>query len=415
MGIQQAKSSGYSHPSSDAIGSIISAPGPPNRLTSLDGLRGIAAMIVVCHHFFCAFVPRVVPDLTNPPYWVSDTPVGIFINGAFSVSIFFVLSGFVVARAASKTHDSLFANILFRYLRLALPVIVSVIFAWGLLTLIPDAATRLNAIHASPWMTETFQHQIPGFLTALYHGALGAFGINLFHLNVREAGFNNALWTMRVELDGSLGIYLYYGIAKGWKRWIVLALIAFQTIRRPILASFIIGAVMMERWYSGKLRYGYAFVALVIGIILGFPGDGFAARHGMGHLPRMLMPGYKTGLLPQIAAALILYAVLNSRILDRGLSSRIPNFLGRVSFPLYLVHVPLLYTVFAALYVWVRPTSPWFVVGLFMIFLAASLLLAMAGEAWIDSPVLTWIGQAKKRWRTPKSVTTSEQQPNSWT
>jgi len=374
--------------------------GSQKRFISLDGLRGVAALIVVCHHFCCAFLPKLVPDLANPPYWLADTPLGILINGPFSVSVFFVLSGFVVARAAVKSRDPLYLNIPFRYLRLALPVTVSVIFAWGLLTMMPDAATRLNDVLPNVWLSDTFQHQIPGFFAALYNGFFGAFGINLFHLNPAGNGFNNALWTMRVEAEGSIAIYMFYGVKKGWLHWTVLVLIGLQTIRRPIFLAFIFGAIMMEQWYAGKLRYGYALVALLPGILMGFPSSGFAARFGMGRLPHLIMPGVRDGLIAPIAAALILYAVLNSALLDRMLSSTVPNFLGCVSFPLYLVHVPLLYTVFAVLYLRIRPASHLSLIALFLCFIAISLLLAWAGEAGVDRPVLDWISWSKKKFRS---------------
>jgi peptidoglycan/LPS O-acetylase OafA/YrhL len=66
------------------------------RLQRLDGLRGIAALIVVFFHYLSAFVPALTPDQTANPYWVSDTPLAVLFNGPFAVIVFFVLSGFAV-------------------------------------------------------------------------------------------------------------------------------------------------------------------------------------------------------------------------------------------------------------------------------------------------------------------------------
>ena len=88
------------------------------RLAALDGLRGIAALVVVCFHFAAAFLPSLIPDQTDHPCWVADTPIGILFNGPFSVSIFFVLSGFVIAQAAARRRDPIYINIPLRYLRL---------------------------------------------------------------------------------------------------------------------------------------------------------------------------------------------------------------------------------------------------------------------------------------------------------
>ena|SRR6516164_4306157 len=115
------------------------------RLRQLDGLRGLAALVVVIFHFLSAFAPNFIPDQIDTPYVLADTPFGIFFNGPFSVSIFFVLSGFVVSNAAAKRRSPIYLNLALRYVRLAVPVLFSVIFAWMLLELMPTATLSLDA------------------------------------------------------------------------------------------------------------------------------------------------------------------------------------------------------------------------------------------------------------------------------
>jgi peptidoglycan/LPS O-acetylase OafA/YrhL len=376
------------------MSTISSAPNLPKRFAALDGLRGIAALTVVCYHFFCAFVPGLIPGQTEHPLWIAYTPIGILFNGHFSVSIFFVLSGFVVARAAAKSGDPFYVNIPLRYLRLALPATASVIFAWVALSVIPDAAIRLSEVIPSPWLNDTFQQRMPDFFHALYDGMVGIF---------RKGGshFNNALWTMKIEALGSIAIYLVYGIASGWRRKSVVVLIGFATLFSPQYLCFVLGALMADRRPQRMLGHVFPIAAFSAGILLGFPGRGFGEQLGISRMPPALTLGNPDGLIPPIAAVLILFAVLNSASLDRFLSSPIPQYLGRVSFPLYLLHVPLIYTVFAFVYVWVKATSGLFVLGLFAAFLSCSLGLASAGEACIDKPVLDGIGWARKelRWQ----------------
>lgn len=71
------------------------APERSSRVTSIDGLRGIAALLVVLFHLHGA-VSRTATDwLWAPVDWIAR-------NGAKGVDIFFVISGFVIALSVSR-------------------------------------------------------------------------------------------------------------------------------------------------------------------------------------------------------------------------------------------------------------------------------------------------------------------------
>jgi peptidoglycan/LPS O-acetylase OafA/YrhL len=78
-------------PTSAAHGSAVSASAGSRRISWLDGLRGIAAMAVVLGHFFWGM-------LNFPGQWLFDP-------GVFGVSLFFLISGYIVpatVRVASE-------------------------------------------------------------------------------------------------------------------------------------------------------------------------------------------------------------------------------------------------------------------------------------------------------------------------
>ena len=113
---------------------------PVSRLRALDGLRGVAAVVVLLHHAFLT-----VPVLARP-YYVTEaaardsplvwalihTPLHLAWAGTEAVYIFFVLSGLVLAlpvlRSASFSWLEYFPR---RAARLYLPVAAAVL--WGLL------------------------------------------------------------------------------------------------------------------------------------------------------------------------------------------------------------------------------------------------------------------------------------------
>src|SRR3954452_14928711 len=75
-------------------------------LVELEALRGIAAIIVLVHHFMLGFTPRfhglLYPD---QPLSLLGTPVFALINGSAAVVIFFVLSGFVLTVGLFKSRS----------------------------------------------------------------------------------------------------------------------------------------------------------------------------------------------------------------------------------------------------------------------------------------------------------------------
>lgn len=106
------------------------------KLIYLEGLRGIAAFIVVISHFIQVFYPAMLesnPTLVHNSFetWISDSPINFLYNGNFAVYIFFILSGYVLS---IKYHQKKDLEIIFelgvkRYIRLAIPVAASVFFS----------------------------------------------------------------------------------------------------------------------------------------------------------------------------------------------------------------------------------------------------------------------------------------------
>jgi peptidoglycan/LPS O-acetylase OafA/YrhL len=108
--------------------------GAKPKLGELESVRGVAAFAVVIHHFLMAYTPhfhgRLYPD---DPIALVRTPFFAFVNGSAAVSIFFVLSGFVLTFSALKRRDltSIFRSSIKRWPRLAM-LIVLVNIASGL-------------------------------------------------------------------------------------------------------------------------------------------------------------------------------------------------------------------------------------------------------------------------------------------
>jgi len=360
------------------------------RFESLDGLRGIAAVIVVLFHFFSAYVPKLLPEQTDDPWWGSDTPLAILYNGGFAVSVFFVLSGFVIANSAAKRHMPILFNLVSRYFRLAVPVLGGTLFAWALLALSPHTVAELKAVENHTWLNWVYDGQMPGLLWAIKDALLGVF----IH---GQSLFNNVLWTMKIEMLGSLAIYLLYGLVGSQYRAQILiaaSVLSVTGLRKPELAAFTIGALMREAYVHNRLTDSLVWPALAFGILFGAMMEGYSARLGLASSPNMLALGQPHQVWHVLAATSVLYAVLMSSRLRHLLSTKPARFLGDISFGLYLIHVPLLYTLFVPLFLEAR-NSFGATAGLAGVFLSCSLALGYLFTLLVDRPTVALIRRAQ--------------------
>jgi len=105
------------------------------RNVSLETMRGIAALSVVCWHAMLGFFPALsgtVAAFKDQPSLVGSPVYGL-INGPAAVALFFVLSGYVLTRKAlvSSTPGILARNAVKRWPRLAGPTTVATLLSWA--------------------------------------------------------------------------------------------------------------------------------------------------------------------------------------------------------------------------------------------------------------------------------------------
>ena len=149
-----------------------------------------------------------------------------------------------------------------------------------------------------------------------------------------------------------------------------MAAIAWFTFDRNYVL-FLVGALMFEAWALGRLANPkLAWLALIVGLCL----SSGLVKDVIGANPSRIL-----------SAIFIVYGVVSGAA-ARLLSSRVALFLGRISFPLYLTHFPIIFTLGALIYV----ASPG-VVGLLAvlgIILPLCVGVAYAGTAFVDEPVV---------------------------
>ncbi|MGJ4891359.1 acyltransferase family protein [Bradyrhizobium sp. HKCCYLRH3099] len=366
------------------------------RLAYLDGLRGVAAFVVLIGHSWQMFSQPISSYQANDG--ISALPavllkiIGLLANSNSAVCIFFLLSGYVLADFAQATKLSLPAQIVRRYLRLAVPILITstlayVLLRWGLFRNAESA--RIFGEWAGMWYRFD-----PSFQAMAYEALVGTFtsGSNTYNPN---------LWTMHPEILGSCYVLLINPVAQSrrWRAALYACVIAVYLW--DYLPLFVIGAFLREYdpivqrlsrlpWIPAALcTVGFYFCTLpdsppggklqVLYPILSFSYDNGRIGHSIG-------------------AVLLLTGVAASQRAQRSLASRPARWLGNISFTLYLIHVPILCSFGAWLIVTLAPQGSTFAAA---IGLPLTLTLCLAASAaltpWVDGGAVTLSRQVGRR------------------
>jgi peptidoglycan/LPS O-acetylase OafA/YrhL len=306
---------------------------------NLDGLRGLAALVVMIWHFSVGFLPflvgaTIVGRHTPIDRLVSDTPLFLPFAGTFAVYIFFVLSGFVLSLSFFHKRDSsvLVSSAARRYFRLMIPAASSVILAYLLMRLIGnDAHLAASKTTGSYWLSAFWDFK-PHLLTAIYQGVYGVFFTNF-------NSYNTNLWTMQNELFGSFMVFLFLGLfGKLARRWVFYLAFGLILLKTPYLA-FLLGMAICDVWVNRPdlkqlLTARVSTILLVAGLLLGSWHVGwlnlYNPVYGRFTLPMFNQAEMQVFVLI-IAAACLILAVLRLGWLKRFFELRPLQYLGKVS------------------------------------------------------------------------------------
>jgi peptidoglycan/LPS O-acetylase OafA/YrhL len=293
------------------------------RLAYFDGLRGWAALAVVIFHSTHEVFGVAVPALAHSRQLLND--------GALAVPVFFVLSGFVLSRPhlPSPQPDRVRAMAIARYARLTIPIAVASLLS--LILLASGAMFNREADQAiqSPWLGSWLQ-----FSPSLWRCLKFAFFDVYFQFNLSSA-YDFVLWTMPIELAGSFLIFALITLFAVGPRLKVLSCVAAVAIFSnlgQIYLTFVFGYLLAN---LHSLMEGRSIKPGATGNVVGILLVVFAAYYRLDH------DGYRSD--AAIAACLVLAPVM-SPLLQRLLSAPLSTWLGRISFPLYLTHSLVLYS-----------------------------------------------------------------------
>lgn len=342
------------------------------RIRSLDGLRGAAAVVVLLYHSIIlspvAAALYLAPQNDGPsigsPFWIiARSPLQLFFSGQEAVLVFFVLSGFAltipVLRATSFDWLAYYPR---RLVRLMLPVAASVIIAAIIILCTPQDPSLATSQWAGPFLPVDLN---PGAVIQ---------GIDLLG---GDGSINNPLWSLRYEVLFSLLLPVYLLLARpGRRHWflvvagavIVMVLGEFASdVTLVFLPSFLFGVLIAMRYSNTQGRQNspaseptnsLRWAAILVVSLLALESMWVLDAVGLdGSLPKSF-----AHIAATLGAAGLVLVVTRWRPTARVFEARPMLWLGKISFSLYLVHVPIILGTLAVVKT-LNPSAPWYAVS----------------------------------------------------
>ena len=373
------------------------------RYEILDGLRGVAAMLVVAYHLFETYYE-------GKP----DQPIN---HGYLAVDFFFALSGFVVGYAYQDRWDRMTTWSFFkrRLIRLHPMVVFGTLF--GALMFYFGGSSAFPLINETPWyvvigvmlwcMTiiplpssmdirgwgETNPLNGPAWTlqweylaNILYALFVRRFSKLLLGVCVVVFACLSIILCLDIDIFGVLHerSWAAYTVVGGWST----TADQLQVGATRLLYPFFCGLFISRMGWLIKIRGGFWWCSLLIVILLGMPWMGLGTE-GVSRWTNGLYEAFC------IIICFPLIVAIGAGSSVRGSKSEAVNkFLGDISFPLYITHYPLIYMQMS----WVNShkDAP---LGMH-VFVAISIFLLALGLAYAtfrlyDLPVRKWL---KGKW-----------------
>jgi peptidoglycan/LPS O-acetylase OafA/YrhL len=312
--------------------------------------------------------------------------------------------GFVLPYGFFKSGRSeiLTKMVLKRWLRLAFLVFIATMVSWSLFSLGLYHHREAAALTRSSWMdafggTDPSHTFVPTFLSALDQGTIGTFLDN-------RCNYDVVLWTMYHEFFGSfvsiaLALFSFRASRPGVV-WIMLSAAVMTQYTDPRLISFVAGTSLS--YFIATSEFRISRLTSILCIALGAYLFGYNEPRGIHEIFLILNDGSPMRLdqifINSLSGILLIVGFMGNEAIGRVLTLKAFKELGRLSFPMYLFHVPILFSLGSSLFLVIRPHVRYGVTtGAVFVAVSIAVFCASWFFAWADAAWLRVLGRATDR------------------
>jgi peptidoglycan/LPS O-acetylase OafA/YrhL len=372
------------------------------RLTSLDAVRGIAACTVILSHCYGAIILGHQFAQFDQSLW--SIPLRPLHNGAAAVIIFFVLSGYVLALPYFRGTQSSYPRYLIkRFCRIYIPFAAAIFLS----AFLYSSTTRQPVANASEWFNGIWPSAWPGTSVFVNHFLMLG--------TAQDMTLDPVIWSLVHEMRISVLFPLLIIMCRDTRLAVAAALVLLVASTKmlaafgqnvgqsahPALAAnlhitFLWTAQIVPYFITGILlsKHHEEITALWARVgnpvricVIVAPVIAFSVSHGF--------MSAKKDAFYDLGAAIVIVLALEVPTLTAFLNNPIPQWLGRISYSIYLIHLPIMLVLIPVL---IGRVPLGFVVAAVM---AASLAAATLMHILVEAPAIRLGQQVTRRVTTP--------------
>ncbi|HBB02000.1 MAG TPA: acyltransferase [Porphyromonadaceae bacterium] len=375
----------------------------------LDGLRGVAALMVIIYHCYECFPPES---------WI----IG---HGYLAVDFFFILSGFVIGYAyddrwnKSSTKKLTYGQFFRRRLIRLHPMVVFGIL-WGVVTFFIQGGVKWDGTHVtiSAVMIAVLLHlfmipEVPGAMSevrgngemfplngphwSLFFEYIGniLYALFLRKLSTRWLGIVTAIIGICWALFFLSDMVGYGNMGVGW----TLEGANFGGGLLRMLFPFSVGLYMSRVFKPVKVRGVFWICTAILVLLLSLPSMGSDNTAWVNIVFELVCVA--------IAFPFVVLLAASGQTTD-PLTTSLCKFMGDISYPLYAVHYPTMYLFYAYIgfpETWRTPAQTW---QWMVLLVVGNIVLAYLALKLYDQPVRKWLTSRKRIYKIETYIQISE-------
>lgn len=326
----------------------------------ITGLKGFACFMVMLGHFLGVLAyAESMPFNINRFLTFRQSKAGFLIDESYWLSLFFIISGYLLSFSKIFKLRQFFAKCIQRFLRLGLPVLFAYVIIFIIYKCIGFHNAETTALFACHWYQKTFAGEY-SFMTVL----MAPIDVLIFG----KCSLNSPYWVLRDMLIASVMVY--------FANYLIHLFHQKKIVKYAIMIVMLIGSMLISD------------VALIciLGALLGWCIQDYQEIKGTQlFYVAILLAAFVFAVVDIKFRYLLFFMALIILVpkmigINKILSSKMFEFLGKISFGIYSFHWPLYCSVGALIMVELSSS-----IGVLY-----SLIIAMLGTGCL-TVVISWL------------------------